>query len=119
MMAVSRTAILPAMSMVPTVSAVWRTAEWHEREAYDLVGMIFDEHPDLVILEVRVPVMDGRDVLRVLKTTQATRELPIVVLTEIDDDEEGWQLKDMGASAFLTKPAQHDMLELLVEKFVL
>jgi NADH-quinone oxidoreductase subunit C len=31
---------------LPTVSAVWRTAEWHEREAYDMVGMIFDGHPD-------------------------------------------------------------------------
>lgn len=35
---------LPA---VPSVSAVWRTAEWHEREAYDLVGIEFTGHPDL------------------------------------------------------------------------
>src|SRR5690242_17665592 len=32
---------------VPTVSAVWRTANWHERETYDLLGIIFDGHPDL------------------------------------------------------------------------
>jgi NADH-quinone oxidoreductase subunit C len=32
---------------VPTVSGVWRTANWHERETYDLVGVIFDGHPDL------------------------------------------------------------------------
>ena len=32
---------------VPTVTGVWRTANWHERETYDLVGMIFDGHPDL------------------------------------------------------------------------
>lgn len=30
-----------------TVSSVWRTADWHEREAYDMFGIIFDEHPDL------------------------------------------------------------------------
>jgi len=35
---------LPAL---PSVSAVWRTAEWHEREAYDLMGIFFTEHPDL------------------------------------------------------------------------
>jgi NADH-quinone oxidoreductase subunit C len=32
---------------VPTVSTIWRTADWHERETYDLFGVIFDGHPDL------------------------------------------------------------------------
>lgn len=32
---------------VPTVTGVWRTANWHERETYDLFGVIFDNHPDL------------------------------------------------------------------------
>jgi NADH-quinone oxidoreductase subunit C len=32
---------------VPTVSGIWRTADWHEREAYDLVGIRFLGHPDL------------------------------------------------------------------------
>lgn len=32
---------------VKTVSNVWATADWHEREAYDLFGIIFDDHPDL------------------------------------------------------------------------
>ncbi len=32
---------------VPTVSGIWRTANWHERETFDLLGIIFDDHPDL------------------------------------------------------------------------
>jgi NADH-quinone oxidoreductase subunit C len=32
---------------VPTVSGVWRTANWHERETFDLFGVVFDNHPDL------------------------------------------------------------------------
>lgn len=32
---------------VPTVTNVWRTANWHERETFDLFGVIFDGHPDL------------------------------------------------------------------------
>jgi NADH-quinone oxidoreductase subunit C len=32
---------------VPTVTSVWRTANWHERETYDLFGVVFDDHPDL------------------------------------------------------------------------
>ena len=33
---------------VPTVAGVWRTADWHEREVYDLVGVFFTGHPNLV-----------------------------------------------------------------------
>ena len=32
---------------VPTISSLWRTADWHEREAYDLFGIQFEDHPDL------------------------------------------------------------------------
>jgi NADH-quinone oxidoreductase subunit C len=31
----------------PSISSVYRTADWHEREAYDLVGIFFEGHPDL------------------------------------------------------------------------
>jgi NADH-quinone oxidoreductase subunit C len=32
---------------IDTVSSVWQTANWHERETYDLMGITFDGHPDL------------------------------------------------------------------------
>ena len=32
---------------VPSVALIWRTADWHEREAYDLFGIQFEGHPDL------------------------------------------------------------------------
>ena len=32
---------------IPSVSGVWSTANWHEREAYDMFGIVFDGHPDL------------------------------------------------------------------------
>ncbi|RRB04912.1 NADH-quinone oxidoreductase subunit C [Larkinella rosea] len=35
------------LPVIPTVSTVWRTADWHEREIYDLVGIQFAGHPDL------------------------------------------------------------------------
>lgn len=32
---------------VESVTGIWKTADWHERETYDLLGVIFDNHPDL------------------------------------------------------------------------
>lgn len=32
---------------VPSVARVWRTADWHEREGYDMFGIVFEGHPDL------------------------------------------------------------------------
>jgi NADH-quinone oxidoreductase subunit C len=35
------------LPVVPTVSTIWRTADWHEREIFDLLGIHFEGHPDL------------------------------------------------------------------------
>ncbi|TAK63842.1 MAG: NADH-quinone oxidoreductase subunit C [Bacteroidetes bacterium] len=32
---------------IPSVESIWKTANWHEREAYDLIGVVFTGHPDL------------------------------------------------------------------------
>lgn len=38
---------LNELPVVNSVSSVWRTADWHEREAFDLIGIFFEGHPDL------------------------------------------------------------------------
>lgn len=42
-----RASVSEEKSELPTVSGVWRTANWHEREAYDMLGIRFRGHPDL------------------------------------------------------------------------
>jgi NADH-quinone oxidoreductase subunit C len=44
---VPRNAAGQPLPVVPSVAHIWRTADWHEREAYDLVGINFTGHPDL------------------------------------------------------------------------
>lgn len=42
-----KTSVSEEESELPTVTTVWRTADWHEREAYDMMGVRFRGHPDL------------------------------------------------------------------------
>jgi len=42
-----KTHVSEEASELPTVSGVWRTADWHEREAWDMMGIRFAGHPDL------------------------------------------------------------------------
>lgn len=42
-----KTSVTEERGELPTVSRVWRTADWHEREIYDMMGIRFSGHPDL------------------------------------------------------------------------
>jgi NADH-quinone oxidoreductase subunit C len=42
-----KTSVSEEKSELPTVTSVWRTADWHEREIYDMMGVRFRAHPDL------------------------------------------------------------------------
>lgn len=44
---VPRNAESEPLPQVPSLTSIWKTADWHEREAYDLVGIDFTGHPDL------------------------------------------------------------------------
>ena len=63
------------------------------------------EAPDTILLDIRMPGMDGFEVCKRLKSDPKTRNIPIIMLTAIDTDPES-RIKglDMGADAFLAKP---------------
>lgn len=71
------------------------------REALEKVE---SEQPDLVVLDVMMPYMDGFEVLQTLRKNQSTRDLPVIMLTAKAQDADvfrGWQ---SGVDCYLTKP---------------
>ena len=60
--------------------------------------------PDLILLDIHLPDIDGREVLRQLRAGEATRHIPVVVVSADATNEQIARLKNAGARAYLTKP---------------
>lgn len=65
---------------------------------------IAEAAPDLVVLDLMMPGMDGFEVLRQLRSTPATRNLPVVLVTALDQADVHARLASAGAVEILTKP---------------
>lgn len=60
--------------------------------------------PDLVLLDLNLPRLDGREVLQAIKSDSNLKLIPIVVLTTSDLDEDVMQAYDLGANCYVNKP---------------
>jgi DNA-binding response OmpR family regulator len=60
--------------------------------------------PDIIVLDLNLPGLDGYDVLAQLRTRPATRQIPVVVLTAKGDEENEVRVFELGADDFLSKP---------------
>jgi two-component system sensor histidine kinase/response regulator len=63
--------------------------------------------PDLILLDLLMPVMDGFEVCRQIKAEPAWREIPIIFLSAADDKELVVRALDLGGTDFITKPFSH------------
>jgi two-component system response regulator len=61
--------------------------------------------PDLVLLDMNLPVVKGIDVLRQIRASPRTRHVPVVVLTSSGHDEDVARCYELGANSFVGKPA--------------
>ncbi|PKM38441.1 MAG: two-component system response regulator [Gammaproteobacteria bacterium HGW-Gammaproteobacteria-10] len=61
-------------------------------------------HPDLILLDVMMPGMDGYQVFEHLRADSATQDIPIIFVTAMDSDEAQLQGLDSGAVDYITKP---------------
>jgi CheY-like chemotaxis protein len=76
------------------------------------LASIAAQAPDLVLLDLRLPRLDGWTVIRRLKASPATAGIPVIVLTgdPVDPQRDKMRVFGMGVRQFLTKPVSVDML---------
>ena len=93
---------------------VTRTAESGE----EALTAIADDPPDLILLDVLMPGMDGRQVARAVKADPASSKIPIIMLTAQTDREARLAALDAGAEDFVSKPVDRAELGLLVRNLL-
>lgn len=76
------------------------TGPWTGR---DLSGM-----PQVILLDLRLPKVDGLEVLRRIRSDERTAQIPVLIFTASQEDEDRCRVLGMGANSFAKKPATLD-----------
>ena len=69
-----------------------------------------ESEPDLILLDIRMPEMDGIETLKKLKSNQKTKETPVIMVSANNNDENIIKAIDIGAHDFVSKPIQYPVL---------
>lgn len=75
--------------------------------------------PDIIISDLKMPGVDGHEMVRLLKNNKLTKHIPIIMVSAQIDPEGEIDSIDIGADAFLTKPFQEDLLFAYLRKVLL
>ena len=79
-------------------------------------GTYVDEpRPDIILLDLNLPRMDGREVLAHIKEDDSLKTIPTVILTTSDSEADIVQCYQLQANCYLSKPVQLDAFEALVK----
>jgi CheY-like chemotaxis protein len=79
----------------------------YERGAYEGQS---NPRPGLILLDLNMPRMDGREALKLIKNDPDLRRIPVIVLTTSEAEHDILQSYDLGVNAFVTKPVTFDGL---------
>ena len=66
--------------------------------------------PGIILLDLKLPRRSGFEVLEAVRATEATRRVPVIVLTSANQEDDIRQAYDMGANSYLVKPISRDAL---------
>ena len=91
------------------------------REAADgeaALGMVREERPDLILMDVQLPKMSGLDVTRALRGDPTTADVPIIVVTSFALSGDEQRAMAAGASAYIAKPYSPRELLTLINRFL-
>ncbi len=76
------------------------------------------ESPDLILLDVMMPKMDGFEVLRRLRADSETQDIPVIMLTAKGDTESLFEASSLGSTDFFIKPFDAQELSNFIRRYI-
>ncbi len=76
----------------------------------EVFNLLEEQKPDLILLDIMMPQMEGLEVLRCLKGAPETSSIPVIMLTVLDGHEDIVRAYNMGADFYIPKPFTKDQL---------
>ena len=67
-------------------------------------------HPDLILLDIMMPIMDGFEVLKELKKNEETKDIPVIMLTALDSEQNIEKCLKLGAVGYIPKPFEPEII---------
>lgn len=92
---------------------------WSASSGEDALKLVAEKLPDLILLDVMMPGMNGFEVTEKLKSEPATNAIPVIIITALQDRESRLYALQAGADEFLTKPVDRAELSLRVKNLLL
>jgi chemosensory pili system protein ChpA (sensor histidine kinase/response regulator) len=87
------------------------------KDGVDALQQLQDIRPDCILLDVEMPRMDGFEFARNLRADDATRGIPIIMITSRTADKHRNHALELGVNEYMGKPYQEDQLLALVRRF--
>jgi CheY-like chemotaxis protein len=85
----------------------------------EAVKVAVNQKPDLILMDILMPRMDGLTACYAIKRNQATKEIPVIMLTAVDYELNRKLSQDvMGAQGYITKPFDAQTLQSIIDKFL-
>ncbi len=64
--------------------------------------------PDLIMMDINMPVMNGKDALREIRNGDRIKHIPVIMLTTSNRDKDVMESYQLGVNAYLSKPVEHE-----------
>ena len=84
----------------------------------EAVGVARLVQPQLILMDITMPVLDGIGATRVIRNDEKIKDVPIVILTALDDDQFRREANDAGADGYFTKPIDFPRLHAFMDKLL-